>query len=53
MAKLLQKYQERVDALDLEIDSTEEDIDNLKEKSLAMQYKRQVWLDAIAEINAD
>lgn len=53
VAKLLQKYQERADALAGEIFEAEEGIEAAKYQLQEMRFKHQFWLDAIAEINAD
>jgi len=53
VAKLLQKYQERVEVIASEIQAAEASIQNQQGLLDKMRFQHQFWLDAIAEINAD
>lgn len=53
VAKLLQKYQERVVQLENDVIAVEEAIEKQQASLNEMYFKLNLWREAIAEINAD
>ena len=53
VARLAQRYQDRVEELDKSIEKLEEQLQEQEEQLDIMKYKREVWAEALAEIQAD